>query len=168
MAGTARKESRTNCTFGSVLSSAFLVLDLIRVASRRAFERRTYVTHKPYCNDCNNKLQPFAFWSWCSFIPRAKNCAFIFLTHTQVRLFLTCVSPCVCSTRMRGLCCASRHAGEVAKQGDDTFLCECRLSSPRATDNFVEKVLYTSGGRNTGAVRKDGAILFGVSNAKLL
>ena len=47
----------------------------------------------------------------------------------------------------------------------DTFLCECRLSSPRATDSFVEKALYTSGGRNTGADRKDGVILFRVSNA---
>ena len=32
------------------------------------------------------------------FFPRAKNCAFIFLTHTQARLFLTCGSLCVCST----------------------------------------------------------------------
>ena len=55
----------------------------------------------PFCNDYN-KLQSFAFWSLCSFFPHAKNCAFIFLTHTQVRLFLTCGSPCVCSTRMRG------------------------------------------------------------------
>ena len=51
----------------------------------------------PFCNDYN-KLQSFAFWSLCSFFPHAKNCAFIFLTHTQVRLFLTCGSPCVCST----------------------------------------------------------------------
>ena len=27
-------------------------------------------------------------------------------------------------------------------------------------DSFVEKALYSSGGRNTGADRKDGAILF--------
>ena len=51
----------------------------------------------PFCNDYN-KLQSFAFWSLCSFFPHAKNCAFIFLTHAQVRLFLTCGSPCVCST----------------------------------------------------------------------
>ena len=44
------------------------------------------------------------------------------------------------------------------------FSMECRLSSPRATDSVVEKALYTSGGRNTGADRKDGAILFRVSN----
>ena len=56
----------------------------------------------PFCNDYN-KLQSFAFWSLCSFFPHAKNCAFIFLSHTQVRLFLTCGSPCVCSTRMRGI-----------------------------------------------------------------
>ena len=31
---------------------------------------------------------------------------------------------------------------------------------PRAMDSFVEKALYSSGGRNTGADRKDGAILF--------
>ena len=55
----------------------------------------------PFCNDYN-KLQSFAFWSLCSFFPHAKNCAFIFLTHAQVRLFLTCGSPYVCSTRMRG------------------------------------------------------------------
>ena len=48
----------------------------------------------PFCNDYN-KLQLFAFWFLCSFFPHAKNCAFIFLTHTQVRLFLTCGSPCV-------------------------------------------------------------------------
>ena len=48
----------------------------------------------PFCNDYN-KLQSFAFRSLCSFFPHAKNCAFIFLTHTQVRLFLTCGSPCV-------------------------------------------------------------------------
>ena len=51
----------------------------------------------PFCNDYN-KLQSFAFWSLCSFSPHAKNCAFIFLTHIQVHLFLTCGSPCVCST----------------------------------------------------------------------
>ena len=51
----------------------------------------------PFCNDYN-KLQSFAFWSLCSFFPHAKNCAFIFFTRTQVRLFLTCGSPCVCST----------------------------------------------------------------------
>ena len=51
----------------------------------------------PFCNDYN-KPQSFAFRSLCSFFPHAKNCAFIFLTHTQVRLFLTCGSPCVCST----------------------------------------------------------------------
>ena len=51
----------------------------------------------PFCNDYN-LLQSFAFWSLCSFFPHAKNCAFIFLTHIQVRLFLTCGSPCVCST----------------------------------------------------------------------
>ena len=67
----------------------------------------------PFCNDYN-KLQSFAFWSLCSFFPHAKNCAFIFLTHTQVRLFLTCGSPCVCSTRMRGVPLRSCHAGEVA------------------------------------------------------
>ncbi len=48
----------------------------------------------PFCNGYN-KLQSFAFWSLCSFFPHAKNCAFIFLTHIQVRLFLTCGSPCV-------------------------------------------------------------------------
>ena len=53
-------------------------------------------------------------------------------------------------------------ANEWHNKSDDTFLCECRLSSPRATDNIVEKALYTSGGRNTGAVRKDGAILLGL------
>ena len=51
----------------------------------------------PFCNDYN-KLQSFAFWSLRSFFPRAKNSAFIFIAHTQVRLFLTCGSPCVCST----------------------------------------------------------------------
>ena len=44
----------------------------------------------------------------------------------------------------------------------DNYLCECRLSSPRATDGFVEKALYTSGGRNTGTDRKDGAFYLGV------
>jgi len=48
----------------------------------------------PFCNDYN-PLQSFAFRFLCSFFPRAKNCAFIFLTHAQVRLFLTCGSPCV-------------------------------------------------------------------------
>ena len=48
----------------------------------------------PFCNDYN-LLQSFAFWSLYSFFPHAKNCAFIFLTHAQVRLFLTCGSPCV-------------------------------------------------------------------------
>ena len=51
----------------------------------------------PFCNDYN-PLQSFAFWSLCSFFPHAKNCAFIFIAHIQVRLFLTCGSPCVCST----------------------------------------------------------------------
>ena len=51
----------------------------------------------PFCNDYN-KLQPFAFLVFVFLFPHAKNCAFIFLTHVQVRLFLTCGSPCVCST----------------------------------------------------------------------
>ncbi len=54
-------------------------------------------SQSPFCNDYN-PLQSFAFRSLCSFFPRAKNCAFIFLTHAQVRLFLTCGSPCVWST----------------------------------------------------------------------
>ena len=60
-------------------------------------ERRTYVTHKPILQ----QLQPVVIVCLLVFVflfPHAKNCAFIFLTHTQVRLFLTCGSPCVCST----------------------------------------------------------------------
>ena len=69
----------------------------------------------PFCNDYN-KLQSFAFWSLCSFFPHAKNCAFIFLTHTQVRLFLTCGSPCVCSTSD----CAVLLRSWRTKRGDIT------------------------------------------------
>ena len=68
---------------------------------RRANKRRAYVTHKPVLQ----RLQQVAIVCFLVFVflfPHAKNCAFIFLTHTQVRLFLTCGSPCVCSTRMRG------------------------------------------------------------------
>ena len=60
-------------------------------------ERRTYVTHKPILQ----RLQQVAIVCLLVFVflfPHAKNCAFIFLTHAQVRLFLTCGSPCVCST----------------------------------------------------------------------
>ena len=76
-------------------------------------ERRTYVTHKPILQ----RLHPVAIVCLLVFVflfPHAKNCAFIFLTHIQVRLFLTCGSPCVCSTRMRGVLLRSCHAGEVA------------------------------------------------------
>ena len=60
-------------------------------------ERRAYVTHKPILQ----RLQPVAIVCLLVFVflfPHAKNCAFIFLTHVQVRLFLTCGNPCVCST----------------------------------------------------------------------
>ena len=65
-----------------------------------------------------------------------------------------CTSDCAVLLRSR----RTKRGGIT--RGDDTYLCECRLSSPRATDSFVENALYTSGGRNTGADRKDGAILF--------
>ena len=57
-------------------------------------ERRTYVTHKPILQ----RLQQVAIVCLLVFVflfPHAKNCAFIFLTLAQVRLFLTCGSPCV-------------------------------------------------------------------------
>ena len=72
-----------------------------RSQGERRDKRRAYVTHKPILQ----RLQPVAIVCFLVFVflfPHAKNCAFIFLTHTQVRLFLTCGSPCVCSTRMRG------------------------------------------------------------------
>ena len=51
----------------------------------------------PFCK----RLQQVAIICLSVFVflfPHAKNCAFIFLTLAQVRLFLTCGSPCVCST----------------------------------------------------------------------
>ena len=72
-----------------------------RSQGERRDKRRAYVTHKPILQ----RLQPVAIVCFLAFVflfPHAKNCAFIFLTHTRVRLFLTCGSPCVCSTRMRG------------------------------------------------------------------
>ncbi len=72
--------------------------DGTRAATAASKSNAELTSHtSPFCNDYN-KLQSFAFWSLCSFFPHAKNCVFIFLTHTQVRLFLTCGSPCVCST----------------------------------------------------------------------
>ena len=46
----------------------------------------------------------------------------------------------------------------VAQREDDTFLCECQMSPPRATDNLVEKCPYTSGGRNAGVSGKRGYV----------
>ena len=68
-----------------------------RSQGERLDKRRAYVTHKPILQ----RLQPVAIVCFLAFVflfPHAKNCAFIFLAHTQVRLFLTCGSPCVCST----------------------------------------------------------------------
>ena len=68
-----------------------------RSQGERRDKRRAYVTHKPILQ----RLQQVAIVCFLVFVflfPHAKNCAFIFLTHTQVRLFLTCGSPCVCST----------------------------------------------------------------------
>ena len=78
----------------SVLINGMCIFEMsVRKANAEISAELTSHT-SPFCNDYN-KLQSFAFWSLCSFFPHAKNCAFIFLTHIQVRLFLTCGSPCV-------------------------------------------------------------------------
>ena len=55
----------------------------------------------PFCNDYN-KLQSVAFLVFVFLFPTRQKLRFHLSFHTQVRLFLTCGSPCVCSTRMRG------------------------------------------------------------------
>ena len=78
----------------SVLINGMCIFEMsVRKANAEISAELTSHT-SPFCNDYN-PLQSFAFWSLCSFFPHAKNCAFIFLTHIQVRLFLTCGSPCV-------------------------------------------------------------------------
>ena len=71
---------------------------------------------------CCNRL-PFGLL--CSFFPRAKNCAFIFLTRTQVRLFLTWGSPCVCSTSDCAVLLRSRHTKRSDIMSERYLLCEC-------------------------------------------
>ncbi len=70
--------------------------DGTRAARRRAYERRTFVTHKPICFN-RNKLQLFAF-VLCVPRPTRQKLRFHHITRTQVRLFLTCGNPCACST----------------------------------------------------------------------
>ena len=83
---------------GALINGLCNFEDGTRAATAASKSNAELTSHtSPFGNDYN-KLQPFAFWSLCSFFPHAKNCAFIFFTHTQVRLFLTCGSPCVCST----------------------------------------------------------------------
>ena len=51
----------------------------------------------PFCNDYN-KLQSVAFLVFVFLFPTRQKLRFHLSFHTQVRLFLTCGSPCVCST----------------------------------------------------------------------
>ena len=91
LGGTPTPETKT-CAERTYKRNVFIRSE--RSQGERRDKRRACVTHKPVLQ----RLQPVAIVCFLVFVflfPHAKNCAFIFLTNTQVRLFLTCGSPCV-------------------------------------------------------------------------
>ena len=122
-----------------------------RSQGERRDKRRAYVTHKPILQ----RLQQVAivcFWSLCSFSHTPKT-ALIFLTRTQVRLFLTCGSPCVQYERLRRVVAEPAHKAWWHKKG--TIPIYASADFPSLSDVYLkrESTMFEKSGATRKAIR---------------
>ena len=127
----------------------------LRVARRRADKWRACVTHKAFSYNCH-LCQLLAFDLVLLFPFTQKTALSSYISH--YRLLVFCVwKPCGCSTSDCAVLLRSWRTKRSGITREMPLSMRVPLSPPRATETFVEKCSYTSGGRNAGVSGKRGS-----------